>query len=105
MLTFIAMVGFRIQLILVYELLLNMLNKKNMHILIYGIDDKSCGIESSANERSHYKVVGFCISERATPSDAWLIFPFISFKMKSALTSLFIRMYRRHPVCPLREYP
>ena len=29
MLTFIAMVGFRIQLILVYELLLNMLNKKN----------------------------------------------------------------------------
>ena len=41
MLTFIAMVGFRIQLILVYELLLNMLNKKNMHILIYGIDDKS----------------------------------------------------------------
>ena len=45
MLTFIAMVGFRIQLILVYELLLNMLNKKNMHILIYGIDDKSVALK------------------------------------------------------------
>ena len=61
MLTFIAMVGFRIQLILVYELLLNMLNKKNMHILIYGIDDKSVALKVRLMNSSHYKVVGFCI--------------------------------------------
>ena len=61
MLTFIAMVGFRIQLILVYELLLNMLNKTNMHILIYGIDDKSVALKVRLMNSSHFKVVGFCI--------------------------------------------
>ncbi|MCE9241183.1 polysaccharide biosynthesis protein, partial [Bacteroides thetaiotaomicron] len=49
------------QLILVYELLLNMLNKKNMHILIYGIDDKSVALKVRLMNSSHYKVVGFCI--------------------------------------------
>ena len=61
MLTFIVMVGFRIQLILVYEFLLNLLNKKNMHILIYGIDDKSVALKVRLMNSSHYKVVGFCI--------------------------------------------
>ena len=45
MLTFIVMVGFRMQLIIVYEFLLNVLNKKNMRILIYGIDDKSVALK------------------------------------------------------------
>ena len=58
MLTFIVMVGFRIQLIIVYEFLLNVLNKKNMRILIYGIDDKSVALKVRLNS-SHYKVVGF----------------------------------------------
>ena len=61
MLTFIVMVGFRIQLILIYEFLLNMINKKNMRILIYGIDDKSVALKIRLMNSSHYKVVGFCI--------------------------------------------
>ena len=61
MLTFIVMVGFRIQLIIVYEFLLNVLNKKNMRILIYGIDDKSVALKVRLLNSSHYKVVGFCI--------------------------------------------
>ena len=61
MLTFIVMVGFRIQLILIYEFLLNMINKKNMRILIYGIDDKSVALKVRLMNSSHYKVVGFCI--------------------------------------------
>lgn len=61
MLTFIVMVGFRIQLILIYEFLLNMMNKKNMRILIYGIDDKSVALKVRLMNSSHYKVVGFCI--------------------------------------------
>ena len=61
MLTFIVMVGFRMQLIIVYEFLLNVLNKKNMRILIYGIDDKSVALKVRLLNSSHYKVVGFCI--------------------------------------------
>ena len=60
-LLFIVMVGFRMQLIIVYEFLLNVLNKKNMRILIYGIDDKSVALKVRLLNSSHYKVVGFCI--------------------------------------------
>ena len=56
MLTFIVMVGFRMQLIIVYEFLLNVLNKKNMRILIYGIDDKSVALKVRLLNSSHYKV-------------------------------------------------
>ncbi len=56
-----------------------------MRILIYGIDDKSVALKVRLMNSSHYKVVGFSVStEQATPSDAWLIFPFIHLRMKSA---------------------
>lgn len=61
MLTLIVMAGFRILLITVYEFLLNMLNKKNMRILIYGIDDKSVALKVRLMNSSHYKVVGFYV--------------------------------------------
>ena len=89
MLTFIVMVGFRIQLILVYEFLLNLLNKKNMHILIYGIDDKSVALKVRL----------------MNSSDAWLIFPFIHLRMKSALTSLFIRSVSAASCLPVTRIP
>lgn len=87
MLTFIVMVGFRIQLILVYEFLLNLLNKKNMHILIYGIDDKSVALKVRLMNSSHYKVVGFAFMEQEILSGVWLTFPFILLRMKSASTN------------------
>ena len=59
MLTFIAMAGFRIQLILIYEFLLNQMNKKNERILIYGKDDKSVALKKRMHTSKHYHVVGF----------------------------------------------
>ena len=87
MLTFIVMVGFRIQLILVYEFLLNLLNKKNMHILIYGIDDKSVALKVRLMNSSHYKVVGFAFMEQEILSGVWLTFPFILLRMKNVSTN------------------
>lgn len=58
MLTLIALAGFRIQLILVYEYLQNILNKSNMRILIYDIEEKSIALKMLLTH-SNYKVLGF----------------------------------------------
>lgn len=59
MLTFILMVGFRIQLVLVYEFLLSIINKKNIRLLIYGVDEKSVSLKLRLTQGDHFKVVGF----------------------------------------------
>ncbi|MDC2433130.1 nucleoside-diphosphate sugar epimerase/dehydratase [Bacteroides ovatus] len=61
MLTFIILAGFRVQLVLTYEYLLELLNRKNMRILIYGIDEKSVALKIRLANSYHYKVVGFYI--------------------------------------------
>lgn len=58
MLTFIVLIGFRIQLILIYEYLLNIFNKRDVRILIYGIDEKSIALKIRLTY-SRYKVLGF----------------------------------------------
>ena len=68
MLTFIAMAGFRIQLILIYEFLLNQMNKKNERILIYGKDDKSVALKKRMHTSKHYHVVGFVNSDKQLKS-------------------------------------
>lgn len=60
MLTFIVLIGFRIQLILIYEYLLNIFNKRDARILIYGIDEKSIALKIRLTH-SRYKVLGFYI--------------------------------------------
>lgn len=59
MLTFILMVGFRIQLVLIYEFLLSLINKKNIRLLIYGVDEKSVSLKLRLTQGDHFKVVGF----------------------------------------------
>lgn len=61
MLTLIVMAGFRVQMILTYEFLLNILNKKNMRILIYGADERSVALKIRLANSGHYKVIGFYI--------------------------------------------
>lgn len=88
MLTFIVMVGFRIQLIIVYEFLLNVLNKKNMRILIYGIDDKSVALKVRLLNSSHYKVVGFCIYGTGNSIRRVADLPVYSFKDEDCFNKL-----------------
>lgn len=59
LLTLSALVAFRVLLIIVYDLLLDWVNKKNTRILIYGIDEKSVALRFRLRDSEHYKVSGF----------------------------------------------
>lgn len=59
LLTLVALTAFRVLLIIVYDLLLDWMNKKNTRILIYGIDEKSVALKLRLRDSAHYKVVGF----------------------------------------------
>lgn len=79
MLTLIALAGFRVQLILVYECLLNIVNKKNIRILIVGIDEKSIALKVRLANSYHYKVVGFYIYGESRPLRRIMGLPVFSF--------------------------
>ena len=59
LLTLVILTVFRVSLIIVYDLLLDWVNKKNTRILIYGIDEKSVALKFRLRDSAHYKVVGF----------------------------------------------
>ena len=80
MLTFIAMAGFRIQLILIYEFLLNQMNKKNERILIYGKDDKSVALQVRLMNSRHSKLLVFMFYDTSASILRVAGFPVYSFK-------------------------
>lgn len=59
MLSLIALAIFRMLMIMVYEGLVDFMNKENIRILIFGADDKSVALKTRLLHSSHYKVVGF----------------------------------------------
>ena len=59
LLTLVALTAFRVSLIIVYDFLLDWMNKKNTRILIYGIDEKSVALKLRLRDSAHYKVAGF----------------------------------------------
>ena len=59
MLTLIVSATSRMIMIMIYETLIDMMNKENMRILIYGTDDKSVALKTRLLHSSHYKVIGF----------------------------------------------
>lgn len=59
MLTIIAFATSRMLMVIIYEALIDMVNKENMRILIYGTDDQSVALKTRLLHSSHYKVVGF----------------------------------------------
>lgn len=61
LLTLVMLTVFRVSLIIVYELLLDWVNKKNSRILIYGIDEKSVALKLRLQNSVHYKVKGYFI--------------------------------------------
>lgn len=88
MLTLIVMAGFRIVMIVVYEFMLNILNKKNMRILIYGIDDKSVALKVRLMNSSHYKVLGFYINGNGDSIRRIAGLPVYSFKDEECFKTL-----------------
>ena len=61
LLTLVTLTVFRVSLIIIYDFLLDWVNKKNTRILIYGIDEKSVALKLRLRDSAHYKVVGFYI--------------------------------------------
>lgn len=88
MLTLIVLAGFRIQLILVYEGLLNIVNKKRIRILIVGIDEKSIALKVRLASSHHYKVVGFYIYGDSRPLRRIMGLPVFSFSDEKRFQAL-----------------
>ena len=61
MFTLIALIGFRVIVIVTYESLIGMVRKTDTRVLIYGTDDKSVALKTRLRNSSHYKISGFCI--------------------------------------------
>ncbi len=61
MFTLIALIGFRVIVIVFYDSLIGMVRKTDTRVLIYGTDDKSVALKTRLRNSSHYKIVGFCI--------------------------------------------
>ena len=59
LLRLVTLTVFRVSLIIVYDLLLDWVNKKNTRILIYGVDEKSVALKFRLRDSAHYKVAGF----------------------------------------------
>ena len=49
LLTLVTLTVFRVSLIIIYDFLLDWVNKKNTRILIYGIDEKSVALKTSSS--------------------------------------------------------
>ncbi|WP_455972756.1 polysaccharide biosynthesis protein [Bacteroides congonensis] len=88
MTTLIAMAGVRVQLILAYEYFLNMMNKRNTRILIYGIDTKSVALKVRLMNSSHYKIVGFYVFGEKRPLRRITSLPVYSFSNEARFVAL-----------------
>ncbi len=95
MLTFILMTGFRIILILVYEFLLKQLNRNNLPILIYGIDDKSVALKIRLMNSIHYRVVGFCVHRNGNVVRRIVDIPVYSFQNEKDFEKLIFKFRSR----------
>lgn len=80
LLTLAALIAFRVSLIIVYDFLLDWMNKKNTHILIYGIDEKSVALKLRLRDSAHYKVAGFYIYGKNNSRRRLTDFPIYYFK-------------------------
>ena len=59
LLTLVILTTFRVSLIIVYDFLLDWVNKKNTRILIYGTNEESVALKLRLRDSAHYKVTGF----------------------------------------------
>ncbi len=59
--TLVTLTTFRVSLIIVYDFLLDWVNKKNTRILIYGTNEESVALKLRLRDSAHYKVAGFYV--------------------------------------------
>ena len=54
-----TLVGFRVLLLLIYDIIVSQFSSRKTHVLIYGTDDKSISLRQRLYTSRHYQVVGF----------------------------------------------
>lgn len=59
MFTAVCLVGIRTLMIFCYEAILARIDKKRVHLLVYGVGDKSVAMKARLNNSPHYKVAGY----------------------------------------------
>ena len=57
--TMVVLVGFRVMLVFVYDLVLSLYSSSETRVLVYGTDDKSVALKKRMYTSKHYHVVGF----------------------------------------------
>ncbi|MEQ2909273.1 polysaccharide biosynthesis protein [Butyricimonas faecihominis] len=57
--TTVLLIGFRVMLVLVYDLVISLYRSSKMRVLVYGTDDKSVALKKRMHTSKHYHVVGF----------------------------------------------
>lgn len=57
--TTVVLIGFRVMLVLVYDLVISLYRSSKTRVLVYGTDDKSVALKKRMHTSKHYHVVGF----------------------------------------------
>lgn len=57
--TTVVLIGFRVMLVLVYDLVISLYRSSKTRVLVYGTDDKSVALKKRMYTSKHYHVVGF----------------------------------------------
>ena len=66
--TTVVLIGFRVMLVLVYDLVISLYRSSKTRVLVYGTDDKSVALKKRMHTSKHYHVVGFVNSDKQLKS-------------------------------------
>lgn len=68
--TTVVLIGFRVTLVLVYDLAISLYSSSKTRVLVYGTEDKSVALKKRMHSSKHYHVVGFVNPDKQLKSYA-----------------------------------
>lgn len=101
--TTVVLIGFRVMLVLVYDLVISLYRSSKTRVLVYGTDDKSVALKKRMHTSKHYHVVGFVNPDRYLKSCVLSELPVYYFEDEQHF-SRFVKKYNINGVLyPSRE--
>ena len=68
--TTVVLIGFRVMLVLVYDLVISLYSSSKPRVLVYGTGDKSVALKARMHTSKHYHVVGFVNPDKLLKSNS-----------------------------------